>query len=157
MRCWKQMETYFDGCAIWGSHSGASTTGKSSDDVMSIGSHISQVAAASIIRDWVVQQVWAPSSSNMASHRGRLESSTLIAVREQRLSLVAHDRTIWRAWAVAVSDYRDLPESYDSCFCIISRCCRPAAPSVHCTTSCEHSLVLLRMGEIIARNMLSWL
>jgi len=24
-------------------------------------------------------------------------------------------------------------------------------------TSCKHSLVLLRMGEIIARNMLSWL
>jgi len=32
-----------------------------------------------------------------------------------------------------------------------------AAPSVHYTTSCKHSLVLLRMGEIIARNMLSWL
>jgi len=28
---------------------------------------------------------------------------------------------------------------------------------VHYTTSCKHSLVLLRMGEIIARNMLSWL
>jgi len=25
------------------------------------------------------------------------------------------------------------------------------------TTSCKHSLALLRMGEIIARNMLSWL
>jgi len=32
------------------------------------------------------------------------------------------------------------------------RCCR-----VHYTTSCKHSLVLLRMGKIIARNMLSWL
>jgi len=32
---------------------------------------------------------------------------------------------------------------------------KPAASSVHCTTNCEHSLVLLRMGEIIARNMLS--
>jgi len=31
-----------------------------------------------------------------------------------------------------------------------------AASSVHYTTSCKHSLVLLRMGEIIARNMLSW-
>ena len=30
-----------------------------------------------------------------------------------------------------------------------------AAPSVHYTTSCKHSLVLLRIGEIIARNMLS--
>jgi len=30
-----------------------------------------------------------------------------------------------------------------------------AASSVHCTTSCKHSLALLRMGEIIARNMLS--
>ena len=26
---------------------------------------------------------------------------------------------------------------------------------MHYTTSCKHSLVLLRMGEIIARNMLS--
>jgi len=37
------------------------------------------------------------------------------------------------------------------------RCCRPAASSVHCTTSCKHSLMFLRMGEIIARNRLSWL
>ena len=28
---------------------------------------------------------------------------------------------------------------------------------VHYTTSCKHRLVLLRMGEIIARNTLSWL
>jgi len=34
-------------------------------------------------------------------------------------------------------------------------CCQSAASSVHCTASCKHSLVLLRMGEIIARNMLS--
>ena len=32
-----------------------------------------------------------------------------------------------------------------------------AASSVHYTTSCKHSLVLLKMGEIIARNMLSCL
>ena len=32
-----------------------------------------------------------------------------------------------------------------------------AASSVHYTISCKHSLVLLRMGEIIARNMLSLL
>jgi len=32
-----------------------------------------------------------------------------------------------------------------------------AASSVHYTTSCKHSLVPLKMGEIIARNMLSWL
>jgi len=32
-----------------------------------------------------------------------------------------------------------------------------AASSVHYTTSCNHSVVLLRMDEIIARNMLSWL
>ena len=37
------------------------------------------------------------------------------------------------------------------------RCCLWAAPSVHYIRSCKHSLVLLRMGEIIARNMLSWL
>ena len=36
------------------------------------------------------------------------------------------------------------------------RCCRPAASSVHYTTSCKHSLVFLRMGETMARNMLSW-
>jgi len=32
-----------------------------------------------------------------------------------------------------------------------------AASSVLHTTSCKHSLVLLRMGEIIARNLLRWL
>jgi len=32
-----------------------------------------------------------------------------------------------------------------------------ATSSAHYTTSCKHSLVLLRMGEIITRNMLSWL
>jgi len=32
---------------------------------------------------------------------------------------------------------------------------QPAASSVHYTTSCKHSLVLLRTGEIIARNTLS--
>jgi len=36
-------------------------------------------------------------------------------------------------------------------------CHQQAASPVHYTTSCKHSLVLLRMGEIIARNMLSWL
>ena len=35
------------------------------------------------------------------------------------------------------------------------RCCSIAASPVHYTTSCKHSLVLLRMGEIIPRNMLS--
>ena len=34
---------------------------------------------------------------------------------------------------------------------------RPAASSVHYTTISKHSLVLPRIGEIIARNMLSWL
>ena len=35
-------------------------------------------------------------------------------------------------------------------------CHQPAASSVQYTTNCKkHSLVLLRMGEIIARNMLS--
>ena len=32
-----------------------------------------------------------------------------------------------------------------------------AASSVLYTISCKHSIALLRMGEIIARNMLSWL
>ena len=35
------------------------------------------------------------------------------------------------------------------------RCCLLAASPVHYTTSCKHSLVLLRMSEIIARNTLS--
>ena len=33
----------------------------------------------------------------------------------------------------------------------------PVGGSVHYTTSCKHSLVLLRMGENVTRNMLSWL
>jgi len=37
------------------------------------------------------------------------------------------------------------------------RCCQQAASSVHYTTSCKHSLALLRMREIITQNMLSWL
>jgi len=37
------------------------------------------------------------------------------------------------------------------------RCCQQATSSVHYTTSCKYSLVLLKMGEIFARNMLSWL
>ena len=36
------------------------------------------------------------------------------------------------------------------------RCCLQAASSVNYATSCKHSLVLLRMGEIIARNMSNW-
>jgi len=36
-------------------------------------------------------------------------------------------------------------------------CCLLAASPVHYTASCKHSLMLLRMGEIIARNMMSWL
>ena len=34
---------------------------------------------------------------------------------------------------------------------------RPATSWVYYTTSCKHSLLLLKMGEIIARNMLNWL
>jgi hypothetical protein len=34
---------------------------------------------------------------------------------------------------------------------------RPATSWVHNTTSCKHSLLLLKMGEIIALNMSSWL
>ena len=37
------------------------------------------------------------------------------------------------------------------------RCCQQAESSVLYTTSCKHSLVVLMMGEIIARNMLGWL
>jgi len=34
---------------------------------------------------------------------------------------------------------------------------RPATSWAHHATAVTHSLVLLKMGEIIARNMLSWL
>ena len=34
---------------------------------------------------------------------------------------------------------------------------QPVTSWVHYTTSCKHSLVFMRMGEIIVRNMLSWL
>jgi len=36
-------------------------------------------------------------------------------------------------------------------------CYRPATSWMHYTTSCKNSLVLLKMDEIIARNLLSWL
>ena len=36
-------------------------------------------------------------------------------------------------------------------------CHQQAIYSVHYTTSCKHSLVLLRVGKIFCRNMLSWL
>jgi len=39
----------------------------------------------------------------------------------------------------------------------ILRSTRLCLQLVHYTTGCKHSLVLLRMGETIARNMLSWL
>ena len=44
-----------------------------------------------------------------------------------------------------------------NCGIMHRRCCLQAASSVRYTTSCKHSLALLRMGEIIARNVLSWL
>ena len=37
------------------------------------------------------------------------------------------------------------------------RCCLQAASSLRYTTSCKHRVVLLRMDEIMAGNMLSWL
>ena len=41
----------------------------------------------------------------------------------------------------------------EACGIMHGRCClQAAASSVHYTTSCKHSLVLLKMGEIIARN-----
>jgi len=44
---------------------------------------------------------------------------------------------------------------FTACGIMHRRCCRPAASSAHYTTSCKHSLALLRMDEIIVRNMLS--
>ena len=39
---------------------------------------------------------------------------------------------------------------FTACGIMHRRCCRPAASSVHYTTSCKHSLALPRMGEIVA-------
>jgi hypothetical protein len=44
-----------------------------------------------------------------------------------------------------------------ACGIMHQRCFRPSASSVHYTTSCKHSLMLLKTGEIIARHMLNWL
>jgi len=41
------------------------------------------------------------------------------------------------------------------CLQLVVKCTDDAACWQHFTTSCKHSLVLLMMGEIIARNMLS--
>jgi hypothetical protein len=46
---------------------------------------------------------------------------------------------------------------FTTCGIMQPRCCRPAISWVHYTTSCKHSLVILKMGEIIPRNMLRWL
>jgi len=40
---------------------------------------------------------------------------------------------------------------------ILMKIHQQAASSVHYTVSCKHNLVLLRIGKIIAWNMLSWL
>jgi len=45
---------------------------------------------------------------------------------------------------------------YLKIFSMHQRCCLQAASSMHYTTCCKHSIALLRMDEIIARNMLSW-
>jgi hypothetical protein len=51
--------------------------------------------------------------------------------------------------------------SWSICSCIPDspphHCHQQSTSPVHYTTICKHSLVLRRMGEIIARNMLSWL
>jgi len=44
---------------------------------------------------------------------------------------------------------------FTACGIMHRKSCQQATSSVHYTTSCKHSLVLLRMGEIIARNMLN--
>jgi len=46
---------------------------------------------------------------------------------------------------------------FTACGIMHRRCWRSAASSVLYTTSCKHILVLLRTGEIIVRNMLSWM
>jgi len=50
---------------------------------------------------------------------------------------------------------QDFSNSSRPCGIMHRSCCQRAASPVHYTTSCKHSLVLPRMGEIISRNMLS--
>jgi len=76
---------------------------------------------------------------------------------ELRLCLPKRQLTILIICSVQISYtwfYQSRPKK---CGIKYGRCCLQAASSVLYTTSCKHTLVLLRMGEIIARNMLSWL
>ena len=51
--------------------------------------------------------------------------------------------------------FRSIRLCVTACVIMHPRCCWPATSWVHYTTSCKHSLVILRMSEIIAWNMLS--
>ena len=66
-----------------------------------------------------------------------------------RQHMLLHTRQYTSSLSPAGSICSCIPESTPHA------CQQQAAPSVHYTTSCKHSLVLLRMGEIIARNMLN--
>jgi len=68
------------------------------------------------------------------------------------VTVYAGDRVISRFTCIP---HGHLLDCVYSCGIMHRRCCLQSASSVHYTTSCKHSLVLLRMGEIIARNMLS--
>ena len=57
---------------------------------------------------------------------------------------------IWENWNIYIY-------TSDADLLICYTACLRAASSVHYTTRCKLSLGLLRMGEIVARNMLSWL
>jgi len=56
-----------------------------------------------------------------------------------------------------ITDFIDKDNQLNMFRVIISPILRSlqAVSPLHYTTSCKHSLVLLRMGEIITRNMLS--
>jgi len=58
--------------------------------------------------------------------------------------------------AIILSIIRSTRLCFTACGIMHPRCCRPTS-WVHYTTSCKHNLVLLKTGEIIARNMLIWL
>jgi len=73
---------------------------------------------------------------------------------------LVHSISCFRINAETYCQHRPVcPSTWDNNINNQLRCCRqvtrhqPAASSVHYTTSCKHSLVLLKMGQTIARNM----
>ena len=94
-----------------------------------------------------VMQFWPPDDVHMCSKH--VEAWNKLIVKKQICA---------SSWLIT-----EIKKKSSKCFgrpsdaIMHRRCCLLAASSVHYSTSCKHSLVLLGMGEIIARNMLGWL